>query len=169
MKIPLLLATASTLLILAPAQAGQQTKQPIVVTGAVTLDQWSARTSKQLEQKIGRPYYASGERPKDGVVRVSFLCSETGVPKAVALADSSGHFELDNAALRAVRRLDSLHPLPDGLSPDQKYQAVVLFATSRASYDNQMARLHKDAKQRNAWFKQGGRQVAASVGLMPAS
>jgi len=131
-----------------PAQAHQAKKAPIIVTGtAITLDNWIHRTSGQLEQNLQYPNYLMGREPSEGVVRVRFACSDDGTPAAVTLAQSSGHAELDSAAMRAVRDIRSLHPLPDGLAHDQQYQAVVLFAASQPSYDRQIAALRDEARQ----------------------
>lgn len=170
MKVPLYLAVSCGLLAAVPTPAAQQGKSPIVVVGQrVSLQQWSKHITKQLERQMAYPKYMTRVEPNEGVVRVSFLCSEDGRPSAVALQDSSGHRDIDAAALRAVQRIPTLHPLAEGVSHAQRYQAVLLFAKNRESYDRQIAAIEHDAARRNAWFGNGGAQVAMGVGLMPAS
>ncbi|MCC2977620.1 energy transducer TonB [Sphingomonas sp. PL-96] len=160
-------ALAATVVTPAPGLARQQEQGIVIVAEPVTLSTWSQRTTKLLERHMVYPHYMLGALPREGVVRVSFLCSETGKPKSVAIADSSGFSELDAAALRAVRMIPTLHPLPQGLKHDQRYQAVLLFATSQASHDRQLVGIPEDAARRNAWFGDGGTPIALGVSLMP--
>lgn len=171
MNIRLYLAAASALSLLAPAYAAQQqSKKPIVVTATpFTVDQWVARTTKSLESHLNYPAYLLGREPNEGVARVRFRCSEDGTPSAVTLDGTSGHRELDNEALRAVSRIRTLHPLPDGITHDQQFQAVVLFARTQASYDRQVASIRDEAMQRNALAARGGAPMAVSIGLVAAN
>lgn len=168
MRIPLYLAISSGLLIAAPAQARHQSKSIVVVGERVSLTDWSKHMTKALERQMVYPSYLTLAEPHEGVVRVSFLCSESGRPTAVTLQDSSGHRDIDQAAMRAVQRIPTLHPLAEGLTHAQRYQAVLLFAKDQASYDRQIAAIEEDVARRNAWFGQGGAQVAMGVSLMPA-
>jgi len=152
------LAAAGALSFLAPGHAAQQKpQQPIVVTAtAPTMDQWSARTGRSLERHLRYPAYIAGREPNDGLVRVSFLSNEIGAPSAVTLARSSGHGELDRAALHAVKRIDTLRPFPAGIGDNQRFQALILFAKDQQSYDRQTAAMRKEAKLRNAWASRSG-------------
>jgi protein TonB len=169
MTVRLFLAAAGALTILAPAQAAQQqTKSPVVVTAsAMTVNEWSARASKSLEGRLRYPAYLLNREPNEGVVRVRFRCSESGAPAAVTLARSSGHGELDRAALRAVRGIPTLHPLPAGITHDQQFQAVVLFATDRDHFDRQTKAINDEAARQNGRIAQGS-QLAVSIGLLSA-
>lgn len=157
------LAAAGALSLLAPAYAAQQKpQQPIVVTAAPpTVDQWTARTGRSLERHLRYPMYLAGVEPNEGVVRVTFWSSESGTPSAVTLASSSGHGELDRAALHAVKHIHTLQPLPAGVGNDQRFQALILFAKDDMSYARQMAAMRDEAKQRNAWASRGGASGAA--------
>lgn len=168
MKVPLYLMVSCGLLVAAPTQAKNQGKSIVVVGERVSLPEWSKHMTKALEQHMVYPTYLMRFEPNEGVVRVSFLCSESGKPTAVTLQDSSGHREIDEAALRAVQRIPTLHPLAEGVTHAQRYQAVLLFAKNRESYDRQIAAIQQDAARRNAWFGKGGAQVAMGVSLMPA-
>jgi len=167
------LAAAGALSCLAPAYAAQQKPgQPIVVTAAApTVEQWSARTGRSLERHLRYPAYLLGREANEGLVRVSFWSGEDGAPSAVTLASSSGHGELDSAAMHAVKRIHTLQPLPAGIANDQRFQALILFAKDEGSYDRQMAALRDEAKQRNAaWASNGGASgTAVSVTLVSAN
>ncbi|HEU4960170.1 MAG TPA: energy transducer TonB [Sphingomonas sp.] len=171
MNIRLYLAAASALSLLAPAYAAQQqVKKPIVVTATpLTIDQWAARTTKSLEGHLHYPTYLLGREANEGMARIRFRCSEDGTPSAVTLAGTSGHHELDSEALRAVSSIRTLHPLPDGITHDQQFQAVVLFAKDRQSYDRQVASIHDEAMRHNALAARGGAPMAVSIGLVAAN
>lgn len=167
MRIPLYLAISCGLLAAVPAQAKHQGKSIVVVGERLSLADWSKKMTGSLERHMIYPEYLTRIEPNEGVVRVSFLCSEEGKPTAVTLLDSSGHHEIDEAALRAVRHIPTLHPLADGLTHAQRYQAVLLFAKSQESHDRQIAAIREDAARRNAWFGTGGAQVAMGISLLP--
>jgi TonB family protein len=174
MHIRFYLAAAGALSLLAPAYAApQQPKKAIVVTAkAPTVDQWAALTSRSLENHLRYPAYLLGRGPNEGTVRVRFRCSEDGAPSAVTLAETSGHRELDNEALRAVGKIRTLHPLPDGITHDQQFQAVVLFARDQASYERQIASAKYKTMRRNALASRashGGAPMAVSIGLVGAN
>lgn len=168
MKIALFVAVACGLMAGSTALAKQRGEPVVVVAEPVSFPAWTSRTTRLLEQQMSYPHYLTGVTPREGVVRISFRCSEAGKPTAVAVQDSSGFHEIDAAALRAVSRIATLHPLPEGLSPQQRYQAVLLFASSPESYDRQIDAIRKDVARRNAWFGSKGTPIAMGVGLMPA-
>lgn len=161
------LAIATAVTLFAPAYAAQQqTKSPLVVTAtALTVDQWSANTTKSLERQLRRAVHSNSPQTNEGVVRVNFRCSEDGTPSEVALANSSGHGDLDRAALRAVRGISTLHPLPQGIPHDQRFAALILFANDQLSYNRQMAVLRENAARENASLAAGRTPLAMTIGL----
>jgi TonB family protein len=157
-------AVPLALILCAPASAGPQTAAPeLVVTAApreVALAKWSQRVEQSLEQNIRYPHFIGTPADyRDMFVEVSFVCSEDGTPDQVAIARSSGNNRYDQAALSSVRRIKSLHPMADGMSPGQaiKAQVIYLSATEPKS-DRRMrqrtADLRKQAAKRNVWFTQ---------------
>ena len=138
-------AAALALTLAAPVLAQQ--------ASPVTLAAWSARVEKALDRTLYYPAAMGGRLPGSGTVRVKFNCSDSGRPDKVSLYKSSGDRDLDRAAVAAVSRIASLHPLPDGMSHGQKYVATILFATSQDEYDQQLRVLRADAVKSNAWFK----------------
>ena len=127
---------------------------PVLAQDApITLAAWSTRVESALDHNLYYPTAMGGRIPGSGVVRVKFNCSESGRPDKVSLFTSSGDPDLDSAALRSVRRIASLHPLPDGMGHGQQYVATILYARSYEDYDGQIARMRAAAVKNNAWFK----------------
>lgn len=148
--------------VLLPGQACAQATTP---AEKVSLQQWSQRVEKALDQQIRYPTLMGGQPFATGLVRVKFNCSENGSPDKVSLAKSSGSGALDRAAIRAVKRIVTLHPLPDGMKHDQQYQAVLLFENDPVRHERAMKTVRDDAVKSNGWFK--SRQVAGvGVGLV---
>lgn len=158
----LALATAlslPTVALITPASAGQpRASRDIVVTASprqVALADWASRVQTRLEDQMQIPQPVGPIHFADqGLAQVRFVCSETGRPDQVTLAQSSGNSRIDRAALGAVRRI-SLHPLPEGMKPDQKVLAQLLFLTAGTS-DREAARrtkaLQAKAAKHNEWF-----------------
>lgn len=159
----LVLISSALALIPTYATAGPDTS--IHVTAKpVTLVKWSQRTSHMLTRNLHYPQNLRGQQ--EGVVAVKFLSSDAGTPSSVALLKSSGSDKLDAAALKAVRNIPTLHPLPNGMSRSQKYVATILFAKDHASYARQITELHRTANEKNKWFKDRPATLALGVGLL---
>lgn len=111
---------------------------------APTLAGWSATLSRSLGAAMRYPHFFSNEVPADGTARVRFVCSPSGVPAGLELVRSSGNVRIDGAALAALRRIKTMHPLPLGVSPDQHYVAAIVFAASQESLDRQLRAIRKE-------------------------
>lgn len=96
---------------------------------------------------------------------VKFICNDAGVPTNIALLQSSGSKRLDDFAVKAVGRIPTLHPLPDGVSHGQKFVATVLFARDENSYWRQMSDLRQSASRQNEKFNHPT-HLALGVGLL---
>lgn len=116
----------------------------------VTMAEWTERMHHVLEHELRYPVAFGEERIGTGTVRVKFNCSDSGRPDKVSLLKTSGDKALDRAALTAVRRMASLHPLPTGFKRDQKFEAVVIFATDR--FDPRLRAADAERTSRNAWY-----------------
>lgn len=149
-------------LVLAAAPALASAQEASVTVTAPTLAAWSTKLSKALDRELYYPPEYNGE----GTVAVSFQCSDSGAPSSVAVLKSSGSKILDHAAMRAVRHVKSLHPLPAGLAHDQRYVALLLFAQTRESHDRQLKLLKAEAERRTKWYFDRGVPMA-SIGLLP--
>lgn len=129
--------------------------------GVHSLTTWSARVMDDVTRGMRVRDDLGALGPSEGIVAVKFNCSESGAPAGVELMKSSGNREYDIATLRAVRRIASLHPLPTGLSHDQKYIIRVLFASSEYRAGQKIAQMRRDAEHANAWYLKTGTTTAA--------
>lgn len=144
--------------------AGATQREVVVTPETVTVEQWSGRVSQALERNLAYPRIGFPDRNVEGVVQVSFRCSDDGAPAGATVTRSSGELMLDTAALRAVKRIKGLHPLATGIGHDQRYAAVVIFARDERSRDRKLAALGDEMRVAGAGAH--GRSVAL-VGLAP--
>lgn len=119
----------------------------------VTLVAWAQRVGLTLDTQMTRFRAPLGRERPSGVVRIKFNCSDSGKPGDVSVYRSSGNPWLDRAALQAVQRVATLHPLPDGMSHSQRYVATLLFANSDEEYAHAIAKIRDEQLRSNAWFK----------------
>jgi periplasmic protein TonB len=151
----------------------RQTAPEITVTApaAGEIQAWSARVGSAIDREMRYPRLLGLSNSDEGTVDVTFRCSEDGTPTEVALARTSGSRLLDRAGVKAVQRVGSLHPLPNGVSHAQVYRARMLFAI-----ENGMGRAERKAEALRGTADAANerlarnRQVAAGtvVTLMPA-
>lgn len=159
-------AASAVCLVLSGAALAQDNGQSIVIEGsAVTLEQWSADVTRDLESNIRYPASPAWQGFPSGIVSVTFKCGEDGKPVAVALTRDSGNRALDRAALRAVSSITSLHPLPAGLTHRQNFQANVVFATDPYDLDQHLAALRREQSRHDARVAAGESVIALNVGL----
>jgi TonB family protein len=171
MKITTLAALPLTLALCAtatPAVSAAGT-QEIIVTGSpreVALADWSQRVRLDLESKMAPPRSLTGAFD-EGLVKVRFVCSRDGKPERVAILQSSGSNSLDHAALRTVRRLSSLHPMVEGMRPNQQIVAQMLYINSytpRRTVARRIKEAEDQAQSSNKWFTR--EQIASGEVLM---
>lgn len=132
-------------------KSGAYTGAPVadtVTVNAPTLAAWSAGLSRSLSAAMRYPRFVTKLPPAEGLARVRFVCSDSGAPAGVELVQSSGDRRIDRAALDAVRRIKTLHPLPGGLAHDQRYVAALMFATSQESLARQLRTLREQSVAR---------------------
>lgn len=147
------------------AQNSRSQNDPIVVSSErLTLASWSNTFAKRLDRNLDYPSRSFREERPSGVVSVSFRCSEDGRPSTIAVSRKSGDADLDHAAMRAVSRIKTLHPMPVSFKPDQKFRADILFATSEAQHDRQIRQLREEAKAGNAWLNKDRDVIALTIG-----
>jgi TonB family protein len=153
-----------------------QARQPapeITVTApsATELQAWSSRVGGAIEREMRLPKRLGTADYEQGMVDVTFLCSEDGTPTKVALARTSGSSRLDRAGLKAVERVGTLHPLPAGIGQDQVYRARMLFAIDDGTppWRQKSASMRDEANAANSKLaRTGGVITAARVTLVPA-
>lgn len=134
---------------------------------APTLAAWSNRVFDDLGKVTKYPAAIGNLPTPEGVVGIKFNCSESGAPENVTLVEKSGHRDLDNATLRAVRRIATLHPLPAGMKHQQAIIIRVLYANSEQDTRRRLAKLQADAARNNAWFDRSSSATAA-LEVVPA-
>ena len=132
-----------------------------IIVAPPTLTAWSKKVFTDLNQRLRIREPMGPWRPQTGIAAVKFNCSETGAPAGVSLYKSSGNRELDQATVRAVRQIVSLHPLPRGLGHEQQYIVRVLFAESGDSARRQIAAMQREATERNSWYAKNETSTAA--------
>lgn len=128
---------------------------------------WAQRISGTIGDQLSYPRPMFRQAFATGVVQVKFGCSESGAPSDVSIYRSSKERSLDNEALRAVRKIASLHPLPQGFSAQQHYVAVIIFADDEDGMKRQMKAVRRYAEQRNAWLTRTGSSTAIAMGMFP--
>lgn len=164
MKLLFCTLLAVPLLLPVPALAQSSPSIDVIAPTIVppTLDGWAEHTGALLSQRLRYPIILAG--PDEGIVQVKFVCSDNGTAADVALLNSSGSRQLDNAAMRAVRNIPSLHPLPAGIGMGQRYVATILFATSQSSHDRQVRDLQRKALDNDSRFAH--RAGSATIALL---
>lgn len=156
------------------AQA-QPTEPEVTVTAPtpVPFEDWAQRTEQKIDANLRYPRPMHGAPRDEGIVDVTFLCSDSGYPAQVTLDRSSGSRQLDRAGLRAVQNVGSLHPLAYGMKPNQVYRARLFFAQDDmwGGAQRRYGALRDDATRHNAEVRDAwGNGVGASrIMLVPAS
>ena len=156
----------------AALQAGQAGPDITVTAPAASeISAWSARVGNAIDREMRYPRLLGLSNSHEGTVDVTFRCSEDGTPTDVSLARKSGSRLLDRAGLKAVQRVGSLHPLPNGVGHDQVYRARMLFAIDEGMGrgKRQAEALREKAEVANARIANNrGVATATVVTLLPA-
>ena len=102
--------TAATMLATTDANAEAPNAAP------ATVNEWVNHAEAQLDKTIHYPAFALRDG-KQGLARISATVSPDGSLKDISIARSTGDVGLDRAALKAVRKLGNLPPLPQAQTP----------------------------------------------------
>ena len=172
---PLHVFAVGTIVLLSPPlaaapPAGSGTHHPsIMVEGPPpTLAAWSQQVTRMLETRLRFPRSMAGQDTHEGVVRVRFVCSDGGAPANISVRSSSGAHDLDREAVRAIGRIPTLHPLPDGLARDQRYEALVMFANTPARHAQQMRAARAEVAASDERHGRRAPDLAMGIRLVPA-
>jgi protein TonB len=125
----------------------------------VAFKDWNARVQQALNENLEYPQSIGPYSSGTGIVRIKFNCSDSGRPDKVTLVKSSGEWLLDKAAIRAVSRVATLHPLPTGFKHGQRFEAQVVFASSE--YDARLKAVAAAQARHNAWYRDPSPQAKA--------
>ena len=166
------LPVATMLILPITALPAREPAQEITVVGQNDLQSWTTRIGRAIDEQMEFPRALGRAGYDEGVVDISFKCSEDGKPSSIALHSSSGSRRLDRAGMSAVQNVSSLHPLPPGISHDQTYRAKLLFAVDDGNGRamKRAAALRDKADNGNMALaqRQDGTAMAAVVTLMPS-
>lgn len=120
--------------IAATRHPGTTAAAPITVNaGDLSLQQWNGRVAQSLDEHLSYPVPVGRADLPEGAVRVSFHCSDSGMPAGASIVQSSHSSDLDRAALYAVEHISTLHPLPEGIGHDRSMEAWVFFASDETA------------------------------------
>lgn len=136
-------------------------KQEKIVVSASPVDLWKSAIGRNLDRELGRIDFFDRHGPVDGIVQVRFECDETGKPANLAVIRKSGNSVVDRQVVRAVSRLTTLHPLPEGISHGQLFQANVILASDRKRYERLSRQLKEEEAERLAASSSHDRRVVA--------
>ncbi|MFA7587754.1 MAG: TonB family protein [Novosphingobium sp.] len=148
-----LIGTSLVLATLVPAHAdpAQNIYENVVVaTPNRSLQAWQGTVSRELSANLRYPRPLGLASNDSDFVTVRFRCGDDGQPVDLTIAHKSRHGQFNGAAMRAVSRLGSLHPLPAGVALGQTFQANLVFAVDKESLDHQFARLRQSEAARMA-------------------
>ena len=125
---------------------------PMVITAAnrPTVAQWSQKLGRQLDRRLVYPQTSPPWEIAEGTVLVRFACGDDGKPAAVKLFRCSGNRKIDQAALNAVSRMNTMHPMPARIAHNVGFQANIIFAVDQESLDRQSNALRRDEALRLA-------------------
>lgn len=144
----------------------------VVAPAEPEVQAWLDRVGQAIDRKMRYPRTISTASYDEGVVELTFAASEDGTPIKVAVLRSSGSRQLDRAAVAAVKRVRSLHPLPSGVDHEQVYKARLLFVIDDGSdrWKTRVAAMHdKDDRSNAALARQpSGPATVAVVAVAPA-
>lgn len=129
----------------------------------VTLARFSERVSADVSHTLAQSPSVADARARSGTVTIGFKANPDGTARLITLLQSSGHADLDRRATRAVRRLSSLRPTPQGIGPNQRFSMTVLFAEGSESYPRERRRQLANAKLWNRWFTETERREVAPI------
>ena len=160
MKLVLL---ASVALLATPAISQTDNGRSMVVTGASVpnVRVWSQNIARQLDRHLVYPRAFGGADYPEGTVSVRFSCGDDGKPASVVLFRGSGNRLIDRAAVRAIARIETLHPMPAALRHDSTFQANIILAADEQSLARQQAVLRHNETLRIA--REGDRGHAIVV------
>ena len=126
MKTTITLALALSLATGATVARGEE---DIVVIKSRSVDQMVAEVSNDLDRQLARSTrYISGPNG-NGYAMVRFTAGSDGRPANVSIYRASGDFDSKRAALRAVKQIKSLRPLPAELDDGQQFLANIVIAS----------------------------------------
>lgn len=148
----LLSAAGAAICLATPAFATHphQQRTLIVTANEPSVPHWVKHVSQVISGRLRPPALVQPFELDNGAAAVTFNCDGSGRPTSVALVRRSGYPMLDQIALRTIRHMPSLGPLPASFAAGQRFRANIIFAQTQAAYDEQVATLQREAPARVA-------------------
>ena len=140
----------------------------IVVTSGRSMDRFVEDMSHDLDQALNRSSLRSLQLTGTGIVQISFECGPDGKPTNIAYYRRDDDHDVNRLARNAVRKIRSLHPLPRGISEDQKYLANMIMADDMWEYEALSEELARSEQARIAASKGKPTYFAFNLGKPPA-
>lgn len=128
------------------AVAARSNQDIVAVAPILSTQQWTTTFSRRLDGALRYPYVFR-EAPPSGGVSVTFRCSDDGKPSTFQVVRSSGHAQLDRAAVAGLKRIKTMHPLPLGIGHNQLFQANIVFATDEPTLIKEAAALRSASRR----------------------
>jgi hypothetical protein len=141
---PVIVALCACLVVPLPASARQGNGQLTVVApekSAVTYEKWTDRTAYRLSRSIRNATSLYRDTTSTGYARVQFSLGEQGRPENVALAGPSSSSNINRISMRAIKTMGSLHPLPQQVRADSRFEAWIVVANDVAEKEEMLAAL----------------------------
>ncbi len=145
-----------------PSLAGDE---EIIVEAQPEMAIWVDKVSDDLSSTFERTRLPSLNAIPSDYAQVQFTCDENGKPTDIALVRKSRSAWIDRAALRSVRSIKTMYPLPASVRKGQRYQADFIFAENERAYDRVADAVHESHARRLA---AGDRTVIALAVTRPA-
>lgn len=149
MKLVLL---ASVAFLAAPALSQPDTANQMVITAPSkpSVVQWTQKIAQQLDRRLVYPRAIGRSDYPEGTVSVRFSCGDDGKPASVVVFRGSGNRLIDRAAVRAIAKMDTLHPMPAAIRHNSTFQANIILAADEQSLARQETVLRRNETQRVA-------------------
>ena len=135
-------------------------KPDIVVSSGRSIDNFVEDVATDINRELNRKSYRMRAIQGTGVAQVLFESSPYGEPINLKMYRHARDEGVNRLARRAVSRIRSLHPLPQGVDQDQLYLANIIIANDAREYDQLSRDLNQREAQRIASAK-GDRKVFA--------
>lgn len=139
---------AGAMMVWTPSAMAQD--EEIVVAAQPGMSAWISQVSEDLSATFERTRLPSPRAIPSDYAQVQFTCDEDGKPTDIALVRKSRSGWIDRAALRSVRNLKTMHPLPMNVREGQLYQADFIFAETDRAYERIAEKVHDSHLQRLA-------------------
>ena len=125
----------------------------IVVTSARSIDRFVNDVSQDLNHTLNRNNRGSNQLTGTGIVQISFECGPDGKPTNIVYYRKDDDYDVNRLARSAVKKIRSMHPLPRGISEDQKYLANMIMARDPWEYKALSEELSRSEQARIAASK----------------